>query len=255
MSDKIFIGGFGQGSYEFINYITKSLDVKISNFNQHVELSDQICKIHSINNNEDEFNKFKVRYFFNSPVIVREKQQIFRNFVRLGHEIHQSNNSHPLLYAADMEADGYIYRDEAIQYKTINYSGDFVINPFEIHETLKGSDEDLDHCSINSVTNRTDSWRKFVPSGRNPLKLAICVSGQPRFVKGKHNISLKRTITDFYDCDFFCHYWWDDSGTKTFESSPWSGLGDIDVNETTPNNIIELYNPVKISSDPIMTVT
>lgn len=40
------------------------------------------------------------------------------------------------------------------------------------------------------------------------MKLAVCLSGQPRFLDGPQIHSLKQNLLDKYDCDVYCHTWW-----------------------------------------------
>ncbi len=44
-------------------------------------------------------------------------------------------------------------------------------------------------------------------SYENNKKVALCLSGQPRFHSGKSYDSLKREIINKYDTDVFIHSW------------------------------------------------
>ena len=92
-------------------------------------------------------------------------------------------------------------------------------------------------------------WRIFDPGVK--LKIAICISGQPRFVDGPQYNLLKFHILDRYDCDIFCHYWWNNEETE-YETSPWSNLGSVKAIKNTHEIIKKLYDPVAVEYDPVM---
>ncbi len=129
-----------------------------------------------------------------------------------------------------------------------------LINFYEIEATRSLDDNDIDEDNIVSVINDIEcqKWRSYTPKDTKPLKIAVCISGQARFVDGYHGVLTKHNLTDRYDCDFFCHYWWNDDDTKKYESSTWSGLGEVDIDKTAPDKIRQLYNPKVMKSDPIL---
>tara|TARA_R100001163_G_C5068190_1_gene208135 strand:+ start:3376 stop:3552 length:177 start_codon:yes stop_codon:yes gene_type:complete len=57
------------------------------------------------------------------------------------------------------------------------------------------------------------------------MKIALQFSGQPRFIEDKIcYISIKNNILDKYDCDVFCHFWWDENPDLLYDAAPWSNL-------------------------------
>lgn len=80
------------------------------------------------------------------------------------------------------------------------------------------------------------------------MKIALLLSGQPRFVDGPGYASIKEKILDVYDCDVFCHFWWTKSG-GTYITAPWSTLGDMPIPDNAETQIRELYNPKKMHYD------
>jgi hypothetical protein len=71
------------------------------------------------------------------------------------------------------------------------------------------------------------------------MKIAICISGQPRNFKQSY-ISLKKYFLDKYDCDIYFHTW----KISNFESTNF-GFGNTKyslINDDY-NDLIQLYNP------------
>jgi hypothetical protein len=81
------------------------------------------------------------------------------------------------------------------------------------------------------------------------MKLAICISGQPRNFKQSY-ISLKKYFLDKYDCDIYFHSW----KTPNFESTNFGGGNhQYQLDENDYNRLIELYQPKKyILEQPIV---
>jgi len=71
------------------------------------------------------------------------------------------------------------------------------------------------------------------------MKLAICISGQPRNFKQSYE-SLKTYFLDKYDCDIYFHTW----KTDSFESTNFGfGNQQYNLNEKDFNDLINLYQP------------
>lgn len=82
------------------------------------------------------------------------------------------------------------------------------------------------------------------------MKIALCFSGQPRFVKDCSDLILKNVIQN-YDVDVFAHLWFDEElQTKPYK---YGGNGDW-KNQRIPNTAIddfnEIYKPVKSLIEP-----
>jgi len=60
--------------------------------------------------------------------------------------------------------------------------------------------------NINEDTTITH-WSQHVPKDAHPLKIAICISGDPKYIDGQHYNKFKNNLLNKYDCDIFCHYW------------------------------------------------
>jgi hypothetical protein len=81
------------------------------------------------------------------------------------------------------------------------------------------------------------------------MKIAICISGQPRNFKQSYE-SLKKYFLDKYDCDIYFHTW----KTPNFESTNFGfGNNQYSLTENNYNDLIQLYNPKKyILEAPIL---
>ena len=81
------------------------------------------------------------------------------------------------------------------------------------------------------------------------MKIAICVSGQPRNFKQSYN-SLKTYFLDKYDCDVYFHTW----ETNNFESTNF-GFGNTHYSLTNNdyNDLIQLYQPKKYTLEQPIT--
>lgn len=80
------------------------------------------------------------------------------------------------------------------------------------------------------------------------MKVALLLSGQPRFVDSISYQTIKAKILDVYKPDVYCHVWF--SSGATYETAPWSGLGKMSINDNSLELIKKLYNPVKILDEP-----
>ena len=73
------------------------------------------------------------------------------------------------------------------------------------------------------------------------MKIAICVSGQPRNFK-KSYITLKNTFLNKYDCDIYFHSW----KSNNFKSTDFGDSGhEYHLEENNYSELIELYKPYK----------
>jgi len=81
------------------------------------------------------------------------------------------------------------------------------------------------------------------------MRIAICISGQPRNFKQSYT-SLKKYFLDKYNCDIYFHSW----KTSTFESTNFGGGNhQYQLEEEDYNELIELYQPKKyILEQPIV---
>lgn len=71
------------------------------------------------------------------------------------------------------------------------------------------------------------------------MRIAICISGQPRNFKQSYT-SLKKYFLDKYDCDIYFHSW----KTPLFESTNFGGGNhQYQLNEEDYNELVELYQP------------
>lgn len=80
------------------------------------------------------------------------------------------------------------------------------------------------------------------------MKIAVLISGQPRFLRSTGFKSIKEKLLDKYDCDVFCHFWWNSEG-GSYITAPWSGLGTMKMSNSAESDIIQLYRPKKIKWD------
>lgn len=82
------------------------------------------------------------------------------------------------------------------------------------------------------------------------MKIALLLTGQPRFLTGESYDSIKRELLRNYDVDIFCHTWWKDNAS--YITAPWSGLGTIKIEGDIPQIIENIYSPKILSFDPPM---
>lgn len=85
------------------------------------------------------------------------------------------------------------------------------------------------------------------------MKVAICFSGQPRFVKECFNL-IKKNLIDVnskHEIDFFVHTWFskDLCNRVLYVNEMSSFSGDATISEDSIESINELYNPKKIIVD------
>jgi hypothetical protein len=137
----------------------------------------------------------------------------------------------------------------------IDYSNCFV-NIRNLEATMKMDEEiPLDEILCREFN---DMWRIYpsqssIAISPKKLKIAICISGQPRFIEGWHYNIFKVNVLDKYDCDTFCHFWWNgEDNENIYETSAWSGLGTMKVTGDVKDAIESMYTPKSMSFDPIM---
>ena len=74
------------------------------------------------------------------------------------------------------------------------------------------------------------------------MKIALCLSGQPRFVEDVAPFILKN-VCDGYDVDVFCHFWFDEK----LQTEPYKFGGEWN-NQRIPTNAVEkvfdIYKPI-----------
>ena len=81
------------------------------------------------------------------------------------------------------------------------------------------------------------------------MKIALVFSGQPRFIDGMSYNSIKEFFLNKYDCDVYAHFWFSQDTSTSYETAPWSTLGNISFPSDTLDIFNKLYNPVKLSFD------
>lgn len=80
------------------------------------------------------------------------------------------------------------------------------------------------------------------------VKVALLLSGQPRFINSLGYKSIKENILNKYNCDVFCHFWWNPDGGE-YITAPWSTLGKLEIPKNVDKDIKKLYHPKKIKWD------
>lgn len=80
------------------------------------------------------------------------------------------------------------------------------------------------------------------------MKIALLLTGQPRFLTSDSYDSIKRELLRNYDVDIFCHTWWEPGAT--YSTAPWSGLGSIKIGGDVPQIIENIYSPKILLFDP-----
>lgn len=78
---------------------------------------------------------------------------------------------------------------------------------------------------------------------RNIMKIALCFSGQPRFINEVSPFILKN-ICEGYDVDTFFHFWFDeDLQTKPYKYGGNGGWDKQRISQTAIEDAIRVYNP------------
>lgn len=80
------------------------------------------------------------------------------------------------------------------------------------------------------------------------MKVALLLSGQPRFLTSSSYESIKKDLLRLYDVDVFCHTWFAENAT--YSTAPWSGLGCLKIAGDVPKIIETLYSPKVLKFDP-----
>jgi len=82
------------------------------------------------------------------------------------------------------------------------------------------------------------------------MKLALCFSGQPRFVKECSNLILSNVIQN-YNIDVFAHLWFDDDlQTQPYKHGGSGGWKDQRIPGTAIDDFVNLYNPKEMVVEP-----
>jgi hypothetical protein len=77
------------------------------------------------------------------------------------------------------------------------------------------------------------------------MKIALCLSGQPRFIDTTYPL-LKSNVLEQNDCDIFFHTWYDQG--KVYDGTYWSPI--ITPSDDIPTKLLELYQPKKWIIEP-----
>ena len=89
-------------------------------------------------------------------------------------------------------------------------------------------------------------------SKRKMVRVALLISGQPRYVDSVSYKYIKQNLLDKYECDVYCHAWMSDQPQVT---SPWSGLPNFICKGNEDELIQSLYKPKGFECDPPMDPT
>lgn len=81
------------------------------------------------------------------------------------------------------------------------------------------------------------------------MKIALCISGQPRFVDKGYE-STKQFILDKYDVDVFVHTWFDKHNTTEFRNAGGGGYDGMKADDNVDEMIMDLYSPISYHFEP-----
>ncbi len=88
-------------------------------------------------------------------------------------------------------------------------------------------------------------------NNKKNLKVAICFSGQPRFLAGESYQTIKKQLLDVYSCEVFAHLWLSANKEFCYPYSP--HLNCFKEIKMDPNKVkeefVKLYSPVKVEFD------
>jgi hypothetical protein len=77
------------------------------------------------------------------------------------------------------------------------------------------------------------------------MKIALCISGQPRFIDVTFPY-IQKNILEVNDCDVFFHTWFDKG--KSYDGAAWSPI--TTPEDSIPDKLLELYKPKKWLIEP-----
>jgi hypothetical protein len=77
-------------------------------------------------------------------------------------------------------------------------------------------------------------------------KVALLFFGQPRFLNNPQVYWSYKKLIDSFDCTAFCHTW---ISKDPYETSTWTGLESIPVDDDAIRKINFLYKPVRLAAD------
>jgi hypothetical protein len=77
-------------------------------------------------------------------------------------------------------------------------------------------------------------------------RVALCLSGQPRFHNGKSYLSIKKFILDKYNVDVFIHSWVSKDKNFVYPVASWTGIKKLVIEENIHDELVQLYSPKKI---------
>jgi hypothetical protein len=82
------------------------------------------------------------------------------------------------------------------------------------------------------------------------MKIAICFSGEPRFVEECYPLIKKNIIDVNSEIDFFIHTWYsDETSDKKLYTNNISSFGESTIKKGVVSRIEDLYNPISIIVD------
>jgi len=76
------------------------------------------------------------------------------------------------------------------------------------------------------------------------MKVAVCFSGQARFLDGRQIAVLKRQLLEKYDCDVYYHFWWKEGGEYIT-----SNIGNQKNEKDMDKKIRRIFNPKVMKYD------
>jgi hypothetical protein len=82
------------------------------------------------------------------------------------------------------------------------------------------------------------------------MKVAVCFSGQPRYLGNQYE-KIHKTLIEPYNSDVFIHCWWDPSYIgQRFDFSPHASSRTGTWEFNTDFKVKQLYNPKKVAFEP-----
>ena len=100
------------------------------------------------------------------------------------------------------------------------------------------ADDYLCACSAGTEGRACrESSAQSISTSSSPLRIALVLSGQPRFYASESYVSMRRHLMEPYEAEVFFHCWWsaEDVG-KPYSVAPWSGLRKHEALPNFPGN-------------------
>lgn len=122
-------------------------------------------------------------------------------------------------------------------------------NLIETHKCQLFIQSDLIYLIPKMISQQKGLHFNIIYTKSQKIKVALCLSGQPRFYNTKSFESLNNFIINEYDTDVFIHSWISKELDYKYEYAPWSKISFLRIPVTAKNELEFLYKPKSIKCE------